>query len=73
MKAQIVRGHGLLNEGVGYPPGIRDLVQRYRYIFHDPRGVGGCSCGAISPPLPSNAARKRWHKAHKAEIVAARE
>jgi hypothetical protein len=31
---------------------------------------GRCSCGELSPPLPSDGARKRWHRAHKEAIVA---
>lgn len=31
-------------------------------------GVGLCSCGAMSPELPTNCARKRWHTAHADEV-----
>jgi hypothetical protein len=31
-------------------------------------GRGECSCGERSPVLESNAARKRWHREHKAEV-----
>ena len=36
-------------------------------------GVGSakCSCGELSPVLPSGAARKRWHREHKAALAAA--
>ncbi len=33
-------------------------------------GVGMCSCGEHSPKLDTDAARKRWHAAHKDEIRA---
>lgn len=57
-----IRGHALLHEGrtkVGY--------------FHLDNGFGpaSCECGVESPDLTSTAARKRWHKEHKAEVLAA--
>jgi hypothetical protein len=66
-----IRGHGLINEGVGYSPSVppETLLRRYWYSAHDVNGVAVCRCGAVSPPLPSNAARKRWHKAHKADVA----
>lgn len=33
-------------------------------------GPGVCTCGARSDDLPSNSARKRWHKEHVAEVKA---
>jgi len=58
----LVSGHTLLFEGSA--------------LGHDSSGcgagVGGCSCGERSPELPNRAARKRWHKEHKAAIVADR-
>lgn len=52
----LVKGHTLSMEGqpLGY---ARSGI-----------GYGGCSCGARSEELPSNAARKRWHKKHKEEV-----
>lgn len=66
----VVAGHGLINEGDGYPPGYPSEVylRRYWTMPHALSGVGVCRCGAISEPLPSNAARKRWHREHKAAI-----
>lgn len=65
-----VKGHALINEGVGYPPGLsgEQIVKRWAFISHDLAGVGVCHCGAKSGPLPSDAARKRWHREHKAEV-----
>lgn len=33
-------------------------------------GHGRCECGGRSPELPSTAARKRWHREHKAQVLA---
>jgi hypothetical protein len=46
----LLKGHALLFEGSA---------------LTSPKGCGGCSCGAFSPKLPSNSARKEWHKRHK--------
>lgn len=55
-----VQGHSLPNEGCIYSGGFRQ------------RGEGStkCQCGATSPVLPSDAARKRWHANHKASLAA---
>lgn len=54
-----VAGHTLRNEGQAYDAaGWRTRI-----------GVGRCSCGEESPVLDSNAARKRWHREHKAQIA----
>ncbi len=41
-------------------------------LYQEGRGfygpAGRCSCGATSQPLTSDAARKRWHADHKAEM-----
>lgn len=67
-----LKGHGLINEGVGYSPSLTGeaIAKRWPFLWHDGRGVGACSCGAKSEPLPSNAARKRWHREHKQAVVA---
>lgn len=67
----VVKGHGLISEGAGYPPGTeaRSALARYWGTFHEPAGVGLCRCGATSDPLPSNAARKRWHREHKQAVL----
>jgi len=54
-------GHGLRHEGrhwtaAGYVSGGM--------------APGVCECGAKSPELPSAAARKQWHRDHKADIRA---
>lgn len=67
----LVKGHTLYREGA------RDRVRRpccddfeEWYWGGNGPGHGVCSCDAISPHLPNKAARKRWHKEHKAEMVA---
>jgi hypothetical protein len=69
---KVIPGHGLINEGVGYEPGhsAEKYLRRYWTMPHDVNGVAVCRCGMTSPPLPSNAARKRWHKDHKASLLA---
>lgn len=66
-----VKGHALVNEGVGYPPGMDGpaIVRRAYFIAHDSAGVGVCTCGRKSEPLPSDAARKRWHREHKQAVL----
>ena len=59
----LVKGHALLFEGEA-------LGNRFNRTGP---GVGGCTCGVHSEELPSRAARKRWHKEHKAGVLAARE
>jgi hypothetical protein len=56
----LVKGHTLLFEG--------QALGR----SHDRcgRGIGGCTCGERSEELPNRASRKRWHKQHKAEVIA---
>jgi hypothetical protein len=68
-----IKGHGLVNEGVGYPPTElpETILRRYWCMYHDQNGVALCRCGAVSDPLPSNAARKRWHREHKRQIAEA--
>jgi hypothetical protein len=54
----LVKGHTLLFEG-----------QPCLTLRRTGRGPGKCSCGLYSDEgLTSNAARKRWHAAHKEEI-----
>jgi hypothetical protein len=52
-------GHGLRHEGRHWVPGVG-----YTAAGTAP---GICECGAESEPLPTAAARKRWHRDHKAE------
>jgi len=56
----LVKGHTLLWEG--RPLGNAGFSVKGT-------GIGGCSCGARSPELPSGAARKQWHRDHKAEVL----
>jgi hypothetical protein len=39
--------------------------------FDSVRGAGHavCRCGVLSPHLGNGAARKRWHRAHKARVL----
>lgn len=59
MRANRLAGHTLPNEGAIY-----DGV----YIVS--RGSTRCSCGVESPPLPSDNARRKWHRDHKDTIRA---
>lgn len=61
-----IPGHGLQAEGRAY--GDNGNGGWTRIMVGD--GVGLCSCGDTSEVLPSDAARKRWHKDHKADAVA---
>jgi len=55
-------GHELWSEG-------KAIESRDRY--YDVReGRGKCSCGALSPVLPSKTKRKQWHRDHKADLRA---
>jgi hypothetical protein len=56
----LVKGHYLIQEGSN-----RKL---YGYSW-EKVGPGQCSCGLLSPDLPSTAARKRWHDAHKDDVL----
>lgn len=56
-----ITGHALIAEG--------KVLGEYRYGVGGV-GVGGCSCGARSPELPSGNARKQWHREHKAAVLA---
>lgn len=54
-------GHTLRHEG--HPYDSHGLLVGGRV------GRAMCSCGALSPWLDSNNQRKRWHNAHKAEVM----
>jgi hypothetical protein len=60
----LVAGHGLRHEG-RYWNGLA-------YVSGG-MAPGRCTCGDRSEPLPTGAARKRWHREHKDEIRAQRE
>lgn len=59
-----VRGHALRDEGMPFEKGVRLPV-------YGSLGYGRYECGAESPLLDTTAARKRWHRQHKAELLAA--
>lgn len=64
-------GHGLLSEGFPYERrqgDEEDAPSWHRTDRWVHEGHGVCSCGASSPLLDTDGARKRWHKAHKDEI-----
>lgn len=68
-------GHGLQSEGKPYVwrQGDEETAPSWHRVrYPDPAylGHGLCSCGASSPSLESDGARKRWHKTHKDEIRA---
>lgn len=60
MTGNRLAGHTLKHEGKVY--GYNRPVKHGRAL---------CSCGADSPALDSDAARKRWHREHKANVRAA--
>lgn len=78
----IVPGHGLLSEGAPYTAEVCSTFpcNKHQYVQRVNRqgelGAGGvsghghaaCRCGVTSPHLYSGAERRRWHKAHKAEL-----
>lgn len=54
----LLKGHTLLFEG-----------EAIGQSWHkNGPGSGKCSCGEMSPELPTRAARKRWHREHKEAI-----
>lgn len=59
----LVKGHTLLFEGQAFGSDGK-LLPRYPSM-----GMAKCSCGMLSESLDSNAARKCWHKQHKAEVL----
>ena len=69
-----VRGHALQMEGRAM---ARDLLPVSCVVQGRVFGLTGqaigqavCQCGAVSPTLPSTAARQRWHREHKADVRA---
>lgn len=61
-----VTGHALVSEGA--PHDINGCRLGWQGTFG--RGRAKCSCGALSDVLPSGYQRKRWHREHKAEVLA---
>lgn len=64
-----VAGHELRMEGAPFNDAG---VWNWPYRRTGP-GRGLCSCGDLSEELPSAAARKRWHRAHKEQVKKAAE
>lgn len=63
----VVPGHGLRDEGK--PFWWSEHRQEYvRKPGCDSEGQALCRCGEFSGVLPTDAARKRWHRAHKEEV-----
>jgi hypothetical protein len=62
MKSFRVAGHSMPHEGQALDE--RGSVRR---DYHRD-GKTRCECGEWSPALPSNGARKRWHRDHKNQI-----
>lgn len=60
-----VSGHWLLSEGAAF---THVGSRRWPSGTAGP-GYGRCSCGAMSDWLDTGAARKRWHREHKAEVL----
>jgi hypothetical protein len=60
-KSTQLAGHGLQAEGKPYTIAGSELIR----VQCGRHGRGLCSCGAASEVLPTDAARKRWHAAHK--------
>jgi hypothetical protein len=59
----IVKGHALLREGTAHD------AEGGNYFGKGYAGYGFCQCGARTPKLvASNAARRRWHRQHKADV-----
>lgn len=58
-----LRGHALRGEGAAFVRGDEERETWLRCSGHIGRGL--CECGAVSAVEWSNAARKRWHAAHK--------
>ena len=65
MRRTALRGHALQGEGAAYE---RSDEGNWLKVWRGWDGVGLCECGATSPVLGGNNARKRWHAAHKTEM-----
>ncbi len=60
MNVTRMAGHTLPNEG-------RIYVNSYRQLI----GPAVCSCGDQSEDLPSDSARRKWHRDHKQQKATA--
>jgi hypothetical protein len=67
MRHTAIRGHALQYGGQA----AESLAGGYYRLIQQSEGVAYCECGAVSPTLPSTAARQRWHReVHKPEVRA---
>jgi hypothetical protein len=73
-------GHGLVSEGIPAflklgcaedecPNRMGEFEESDRASGQFAGGHGRCQCGAVSEHLPSQGARRRWHKDHKREAA----
>jgi hypothetical protein len=78
VKSTRLTGHGLRKEGQPYRldlcseclnPEIAYWRDEHGHRSLTKEGHGLCSCGALSPHLSSDNARRRWHVAHKVEMT----
>jgi hypothetical protein len=59
------------NRLVGHELRWEGRLDNYVYARNrNGEGSTRCTCGALSPVLPSTAARKRWHREHKDAVRA---
>lgn len=69
-------GHGLLYEGAAVVFSESHLGEvcangtRWKLAHRGGEGIAACRCGEWSPRLPSDGARRRWHKDHKNDVFA---
>ena len=72
MRQTRVSGHALKNEGAPFlhAEGGRLIRASGPYGGVSGEGRGVCTCGAISDVLASATQRRKWHRAHKAEVTA---
>lgn len=73
MRRTNLPGHALRSEGKPYvlkPLGSDEAGGLWERTYESSHGVALCECGKASGWLTSNAARQRWHRAHKDEIRA---
>lgn len=59
----LLRGHALRDEGITRYSKTGQLLTYWRWKTDEAHAM--CECGALSPANISQAAAKRWHRAHK--------
>lgn len=65
----VLPGHGLVDEGSAHDEhGNRIWVSNNACDAFSGPGRALCKCGELSEELPTKAARRRWHNAHKEEV-----